>query len=343
MPLDLKTNYLGLTLESPLVASSSPLCRDVDSVALLAEAGVGAVVLHSLFEEQIDAEALALDLALSSAVVHAEAVDYFPDMSAYNIGPDAYLEHIHRCKSVSRAPIIASLNGMSLGGWLRYAKLIEQAGADALELNLYEIPADPELPGSVVEQRHCDIISEVRSQIDIPLAVKIGPFFSSVPDMCRKMDNAGASGIVIFNRFYQPDFDVDNLELLSTLQLSSPNELLLRLHWAALLFGNIRADLAITGGVHSATDVVKCMMAGARVAMTTSALLQHGIGCAKQMLSDLKAWMEQHEYKSVAQMQGALSARRVADPSAYERGNYMRVLGSYTLAGQRRATTSLMT
>jgi len=335
MMVDLSTTYLGLTLETPLVASSSPLCKDVAHVARLAESGVGAIVLHSLFEEQIDAEAAALDRALSSGVAQAEASDYFPDMSGYNLGPEAYLEHIQKCKIAARVPIIASLNGVSHGGWLRYAKLMEQAGADALELNLYEIPSDPELPGSVVEQRYCDIVADVRSQIAIPIAVKIGPYFSSIPDMARKLDNAGASALVIFNRFYQPDFDLENKELVSTLHLSTPQELLMRLHWAAILFGNVRADLAITGGVHSASDIIKCMMAGARVAMSTSALLERGIVHAKQMIYDLQDWMLKNDYHTIAEMQGAMSARRVPDPSAFERGNYMRVLGSYTLAGTR--------
>lgn len=334
--VDLTTNYLGLKLQSPLVASSSPLCRDVANVRRLADAGVGAVVLHSLFEEQIDAEAAALDRALSAGIEQAEAQAYFPDMASYNIGPEAYLEHIANCKAAAKAPVIASLNGVSLGGWLRYAKLMESAGADALELNLYEIPSDPELPGSVVEQRYCDIVSEVRSQIRIPIAVKIGPYFSSIPDMCRKLDAAGANGIVIFNRFYQPDFDLEAMAPVSSLHLSTPQELLLRIHWAAILFGNIRADVAITGGVHEGTDIVKCMMAGARVAMTTSALLERGIVHVKQMLYEFQDWMEQHDVRSVSQMQGAMSARRVPDPGAFERGNYMRVLGSYTLAASVR-------
>jgi dihydroorotate dehydrogenase (fumarate) len=253
-------------------------------------------------------------------------------MSAYNVGPDGYLEHIRKVKAAVNVPVVASLNGTTLGGWLRYAKLMQDAGADALELNLYDIPSDPELPGSIVEQRYVDIVSEIRSKLTIPLAVKIGPFFSSIPDMARKLDEAGANAIVIFNRFYQPDYDLENLDVLPTLELSTPAELRMRLHWAAILYGNIKADIAITGGVHSASDVVKCMMAGAKVAMTTSALLERGIPYAKRLLFDLQDWLMLHEYQSIEQMQGAMSAARVADPSAYERGNYMRVLGSYTLA-----------
>jgi dihydroorotate dehydrogenase (fumarate) len=329
--VDLSTKYMGFKLETPLVASSSPLCKDVVNVRRMVDAGVGAVVLHSLFEEQIDAEATHLDRMLSSGIETAEAGSYFPDMTAYNIGPDEYLEHIRKLKRAIGVPVIASLNGVSLGGWLRYAKLMEQAGADALELNLYDIPSDPELPGQVVEQRYCDIVSEIRSQLRVPLAVKIGPYFSSIPDIARRLDEAGANAIVIFNRFYQPDFDLEALRVVPSLTLSAPNELLLRLHWAGILFGNIEADIAITGGVHAAEDIVKCMLSGARIAMTTSALLAHGVGYARKMLHDLSEWLEQHEYQSVRQMQGAMSARKVADPSAFERANYMKVLGSYTL------------
>lgn len=330
--VDLSTKYLGLTLETPIVASSSPLCKDVVNIRRMTEGGIGAVVLHSLFEEQIDAEATHLDRMLSGGIEHAEAQDYFPDMTAYNIGPDAYLEHIRKLKRAIGVPVIASLNGVSLGGWLRYAKLMEQAGADALELNLYDIPSDPELPGSVVEQRYCDIVTEVRQQLRIPLAVKIGPYFSSLPDMARRLDEAGADAIVIFNRFYQPDLDLEALQVVPALQLSTRNELLLRLHWAALLYGNLRADLAITGGVHEAEDVVKCMMSGARVACMTSALLIHGVGYVRKLVHDLTLWLEKHEYHSIKQMQGSMSARKVSDPSAFERANYMKVLGSYTLA-----------
>lgn len=332
---DLTTKYLGLTLNTPLVASSSPVCRDVVNVRKLSEAGVGAVVLHSLFEEQIDIESAQLDRALSAGET-AEFLSYFPDMTAYNIGPDGYLEHIRRLKRAIGVPIIGSLNGVSLGGWLRYAKMIEQAGADALELNLYDIPSDPELPGAIVEQRYCDIVTEIRSQLRIPLAVKIGPYFSSIPDIVRRLEEAGADGVVIFNRFYQPEFDLESLHVVPQLELSTPQELLLRLHWAALLYGNVKADIAITGGVHSAVDVVKSMLAGARVAMATSVFLIHGVSYARQIIAELNEWLDSHEYTSIRQMQGAMSARKVSDPSAFERANYMKVLGSYSLATARR-------
>jgi dihydroorotate dehydrogenase (fumarate) len=273
---------------------------------------------------------------LSAGIETAEAQTYFPDMTAYNVGPDGYLEHIRKVKEAVKLPVIASLNGVSLGGWLRYGKLIQEAGADALELNLYDIPTDAELPGSVVEQRYVDIVTDLRSSLSIPLAVKIGPYFSSIPDVVRKLGDAGANAVVIFNRFYQPDFDLESLDVVPYLELSSRQELLLRLHWAAILFGNVTPDIAITGGVHTADDVVKCMMAGAKVAMTTSALLLNGVGHAKRILSDLGQWLEDHEYESIQQMQGAMSAQRVADPSAFERANYMRVLGSYTLSAAAR-------
>jgi dihydroorotate dehydrogenase (fumarate) len=326
---DLTTKYLGLTLNTPLVASSSPVCRDVVNIRKLSEAGVGAVVLHSLFEEQIDIESAHLERALAAGET-AEFMSYFPDMTTYNIGPDGYLEHIRKLKRAIGIPIIGSLNGVSLGGWLRYAKMIEHAGADALELNLYDIPSDPELPGAIIEERYCDIVTEIRSQLRIPLAVKIGPYFSSIPDMVRRLEEAGADGVVIFNRFYQPDFDLECLHVLPQLALSNPQELLLRLHWAALLYGNVGADIAITGGVHSAVDIVKSMMAGARVAMATSMFLIHGVSYAKQVISDLNTWLDEHEYTSIRQMQGAMSARKVSDPSAFERANYMKVLGSFS-------------
>jgi dihydroorotate dehydrogenase (fumarate) len=334
--VDISTQYLGMKLTTPLVASSGPLCKDVANVRRMAEAGIGAVVLHSLFEEQIDAESMHLDRMLSSGIETAEAQDYFPDMTQYNVGPEGYLEHIRKVKDAVNVPVIASLNGVSLGGWLRYAKLMQDAGADALELNLYDIPSDPELPGSVVEQRYVDIVYEVRSQIKVPLAVKIGPYFSSIPDMARRLDQAGANAVVIFNRFYQPDYDLEARDVVSTLELSTPNELLLRLHWAAILFDNINADIAITGGVHRAEHVIKCMMAGARVAMSTSALLMHGVPHIARLNADLRQWLVDHEYDSIQQMQGAMSAKKVTDPTAFERANYMRVLGSYTLAGAGR-------
>ncbi len=261
----------------------------------------------------------------------AESVSYFPDMTRYNLGPEGYLEHIRKAKQAVDIPIIASLNGVSNGGWIRYAKEMEQAGADALELNIFYLANDPEVSGEQIEEMYTSLVSHVKASLGIPVAVKLGPYFSATAHMANKLDKAGADALVVFNRFYQPDFDLEALEVTPNLHLSAPHELLLRLHWVATLHGNIKADMAITGGVHTAQDVLKSMMAGARVAMMTSALLMHGIDYVETVLADLKAWMEEHEYESVRQMQGSMSRRSVADPSAFSRANYMKVLSSYSL------------
>lgn len=329
---NLMTEYLGMDLKSPLVASAGPLSKDIENLLRIEDAGLSAVVLHSLFEEQIELESESLDRYLTGqADSHAESLSYFPDLTTYNIGPDAYLEHIRRARERLSIPVIGSLNGSSLGGWLRYAKLIQEAGADALELNLYFLPTDPDVSGSTIEENCTDIVRQVVATVQIPVAVKLAPFFSSIPNMARRLDDAGASSLVLFNRFYQPDLDLQTLEVVPSLSLSRSEELLLRLHWVAILFGRIRADLAITGGVHSAADVLKSMMAGAKVAMMTSSLLRNGVNHAAEIERDLRLWMEEQEYESIQQMQGSMSYRAVADPSAYERGNYMRVLSSYTL------------
>jgi dihydroorotate dehydrogenase (fumarate) len=296
------------------------------------DAGAAAVVLHSLFEEQIDLESQDLNHYLSQgAESFAEALTYFPDMSAYNRGPEEYLEHIRRCKQAVGIPIIASLNGKSLGGWIAYARNIEEAGADALELNIYHIPTDLRTSGAAVEQDYCALVSEVKKHVRIPVAVKLGPYFSAMANLAWQLDEAGADALVLFNRFYQPDFDLDKLEVTPSLVLSTSQELLLRLHWVAILFGRVHADLAVTGGVHTAQDVLKAMMAGARVAMMTSALLRNGINHLVEVRGSLLAWMEEHGYESIRQMQGSMSQRSVADPAAFERANYMKVLRSYTL------------
>ena len=329
---DLSTTYLGLKLKNPLVASASPLCEDVDNIRRMEDAGGAAVVLHSLFEEQIDFESQHLDRFLSQGTESfAESLSYFPAMGNYRLGPDDYLEHIRRAKAAVRIPVIGSLNGVSTGGWTRYAKMIQEAGADALELNVYYIPTDPEMDSAQVEQMYLDLVRHVKGTLKIPVAVKLGHAFTAMANMARKLDQAGANALVLFNRFYQPDFDLEKLEAVPHLTLSSSYELLLRLHWVALLYGRIRADLAVTGGVHTAQDVLKVMMAGARVAMTTSALLKNGIGHLEKLHSDLLAWMEEHEYASIRQMQGSMSYRSVAQPAAFERGNYMKVLSSYAL------------
>jgi len=327
---DLTTEYLGLKLASPLVAGASPLCEDLGNLRRLEDAGAAAVVLHSLFEEQLTRESDVLDRALSAGTdSHAEALSYFPDLQSYNLGPEGYLEHIHKAKAALGIPVIASLNGVSSGGWIEYARKMQQAGADALELNVYFIPTDAHLTGAAVEQQYCDLVRDVRAAIKIPLAVKVGHQFTAFANMARHLEESGADALVLFNRFYQPDLDIDALEVKSALSLSQPYELLLRLHWVAVLFGRLRLDLAVTGGVHEARDVLKAMMAGANVAMMTSALLRRGIPHLAAVRRDLVAWMEEHEYDSIRQMRGSLSQRSTANPEAYERANYVTVLSSY--------------
>ena len=329
---DLTTEYLGLKLASPLVAGASPLCEDLGNLRRLEDAGAAAVVLHSLFEEQLTRESDLLDRALSAGTdSHAEALSYFPDLQSYNLGPEGYLEHIHKAKAALGIPVIASLNGVSTGGWVEYARKMQQAGADALELNVYFIPTDAHLTGAAVEQQYCDLVRDVRAAIRIPLAVKVGHQFTAFANMARHLEESGADALVLFNRFYQPDLDVENLEVKSALSLSQPYELLLRLHWVAVLFGRLRLDLAVTGGVHEAREVLKAMMAGANVAMMTSALLRRGIPHLTAVRRDLVAWMDEHEYESIRQMRGSLSQRSTANPEAYERANYVNVLSSYAL------------
>jgi dihydroorotate dehydrogenase (fumarate) len=327
---DLTTTYLGLKLKNPLVISASPLGRDLNAMVRLEEAGAAAVVLHSLFEEQIHLESERVDFTLEQgAESFPEALSYFPDMADYNLGPEGYVEHIREAKMVLGVPLIASLNAATPGGWARYAREIEEVGADALELNVYFLPTDPALTSAAVEDRYVEIVRAVRAAVRLPLAVKIGPFFSALPAFARRLADAGADALVLFNRFYQPDFDLDELDVRPSLKLSTPDELLLRLHWVALLYGRVRSDLAVTGGVHSGTGVLKAMMAGAKVAMTTSAVLAHGPACLRTLLGGVRAWMEERGYDSIQQMQGSMSFRSVADPAAFQRANYMRVLGSY--------------
>lgn len=329
--IDLSTKYLGITLRSPLVASSSPLCKDLSNILRMEAAGLSAVVLHSLFEEQIELETENLDNVLSGHTdSYSEALSYFPDLRHYNDGINGYLEHVHRVKNAVAIPVIASLNGVTPGGWVEYARMIEEAGADALELNVYNIVTEPDIASEIVEQGLIDLLARVKASISIPVAVKLSPFFSSVPNVARRLDNAGAGALVMFNRFYQPDFDLQTLDVYPNLALSSSQELLMRLHWVAILYGRVHADLAVTGGVHTAIDVLKCMMAGAKVAMMTSCLLRHGISYARQIEGDLVQWMAEREYSSITEMQGSMSRLSVADPSAYERANYMRVLSSYS-------------
>jgi dihydroorotate dehydrogenase (fumarate) len=328
--LDLTTTYLGLKLKNPLVASASPLSKKVESARQLEDAGVSAIVMYSLFEEQIIQESLKLHRDLTRGTEsYAEAISYLPDYGTYSIGPESYLEHLNKIKSAVNIPVIGSLNGVSTGGWVDYARKIEQAGADALELNLYFLATDPELSSAELEASHISLVKDIRQQVSIPIAVKLSPFYSSLPHFARQLVNAGANGLVLFNRFYQPDFDLDELEVVPNLVLSNSNELRLPLRWIAILYGRVQADFALTSGVHTASDVIKAMMAGARVAMVASEFLQRGIGRASEILADVQHWMEEHEYASIQQMQGSMSQQAVAEPAAFERANYMRALSSY--------------
>jgi dihydroorotate dehydrogenase (fumarate) len=329
---DLSTRYLSLSLASPLVASASPLSESLDTIRAMEDAGGAAVVMHSLFEEQLDVESVHLDRHLSQGgESYAEALGYFPDLQNYNLGPDGYLEHIRRAKAAVDIPIIGSLNGVSTGGWIEFSKKIEQAGADALELNIFYVPTDPALSGAQVERMYVELVRDVKASVSIPVAVKLGHAFSALANLAHQLDSVGADGLVLFNRFYLPDFDLERLEVTPRLALSSPYEVLLRLHWVAILYGHVKADLAVTGGVHGSAQVLKSMMAGARVAMMTSALLQNGVAHFGRVRADLLDWMEQHEYASIAEMQGSMSYRSVAEPAAFERANYMKILSSYAL------------
>ncbi|HTT33660.1 MAG TPA: dihydroorotate dehydrogenase-like protein [Methylomirabilota bacterium] len=328
---NLSARYLGFTLKSPLVASASPVCESVPNIRELEDAGVGAVVLPSLFEEQLELESFALDEDLSRGTdSFPESQTVLPDLQTYNLGPDGYLDLIDAAKAAVDIPIIASLNGVSPGGWAEYARLMAEAGADAIELNIYSIPTEPAESSSDVEKGYVELVRQIKRTVRVPVAVKLSPFFSAPSNIAARLDDVGANALVLFNRFYQPDFDIESLEVVPRLTLSHPDELLLRLHWTAILTDHVDADLAITGGVHSTTDVVKCIMAGANVAMMASALLRRGIPYATTVLTDLRRWLEEHEYDSIQQMCGSMSRRSVPDPTAFERGNYMRVLSSYT-------------
>jgi dihydroorotate dehydrogenase (fumarate) len=330
--IDLTTTYHGLKLKNPLVASSSPMCQDIGNIRRMEDAGAAAVVLNSLFEEQIELESTDLDRFLSeSSEISAESTTQLPELTHGVRGPETYLKHIRKCKEAVKIPIIASLNGSTNGGWLHYAKQMQEAGADALELNIYYIPVDPKVTGEQVEDKYVELVKAVKAEVKIPVAVKLGPYFSSMANVAQRLDGAGADALVLFNRFYQPDFDLEALEVVPNLILSNSHELLLRLHWIAVLYGSVKADLALTGGVHSATDVVKAMMAGAKVAMMTSALLKRGITFLDTISSELLIWMGEHEYESIQQMQGSMSRNSVPQPGAFERANYMKVLDSYAM------------
>jgi dihydroorotate dehydrogenase (fumarate) len=328
--MDLLTNYLGLTLKNPLVPSSSPLCAQIDKIKAMEDAGASAVVLHSLFEEQITHEALELNYYTSYHYEwFPEALSYFPEPTDYHVGPEEYLEHIRKVKEAVDIPVIASLNGVTTGGWLQYAKKIQEAGADALELNAYYIPTDPNLTGARVEDIYTDILRAVKKIVTIPVAMKMSPFFSSTAAMAKSLVEAGADGLVLFNRFYQPDFDLDNLEVVPKVTLSTSDALRLPLRWIAILYGRISCSLAATSGIHTADDALKALMAGADVAMLCSALLQNGVSHLTTILHDMQIWMERKEYASVTQLKGSMSQKSVENPTAFERANYMKTLHSY--------------
>lgn len=329
--MDLRTTYLGLNLKNPLVASPSPLARDLANIRRLEDAGAAAVVLHSLFEEEINQESHALDRYLSDGTEsYAEAMTYFPEAPSYKaIGPDSYLEHIFRAKQAVDIPIIASLNGVSSGGWIRYAREMEGAGADALELNIYYVPTRIDLSSAEVEQIYIDLVHDVRASIKIPIAVKLSPYFSSTANMMHRLSDAGANGLVLFNRFYQPDLDLENLEVVPNLILSKSEEMRLPLRWIAILYGRLAADLALTTGVHTAQDALKAVAAGANVAMMTSEILLNGIGRFTDILAEMKLWLEEREYLSIRELHGSLSQINVAAPAAFERANYIQIVKSY--------------
>lgn len=328
--MSLETRYMGLPLANPIVASASPLSETLDGIKRLAEAGAGAIVMFSLFEEQVAHESHVLDHFLTQGTESfGEALSYFPPQRAYHIGPDEYLELIRKARESISIPLIASLNGVSRGGWTRYAQRMQEAGADALELNVYYIPTDPRITGAQVEQMYIEVLREVKETVTIPVAVKLSPYFSSTAHMARLLAEAGADGLVLFNRFYQPDFDLDELEVVPRLLLSRSDELRLPLRWVAILYGRVQTDFAITSGIHDHLDVLKAMMAGARVAMMASELLRYGAGRIGEIKRAMVEWLEVHEYESIAQMQGSMSQLHVAEPAAFERANYTKTLQSW--------------
>ena len=331
--MDLTTQYLGLKLRNPLVPAACPLCDDIDNLKRMEDAGAAAVVLPSLFEEQLRQDRAELNERLEQGTEsYAEALTYFPEPEEYRVGPETYLEHIQQAKAAVGIPVIASLNGSTLGGWTDYAQQIQQAGADALELNIYAIPTDPDLPAAAIEDIYVQIVQAVKAQVTMPVTVKLSPFFTNFAHVAKRLDEAGADGLVLFNRFYQPDIDLEELEVVPNILLSTPMAMRLPLRWVAILYGRIQADLAASSGVHRATDAVKMIMAGASVATMASALLRHGIKHLTAVETELKQWMEEHEYESVAQMRGSMSQRNCPDPSSFERAQYMKALATFKAA-----------
>jgi dihydroorotate dehydrogenase (fumarate) len=328
--MDLSTTYLGLKLKNPLVASASPLSKNVDSCRRLEDAGISAIVSYSLFEEQITHQVYELDHYMTKGTESfSESLSYFPEPAEIKVGPEEYTKYIASVKKAVKIPFIASLNGYSEGGWVSYAKKIQEAGADALELNVYFLPTDPNLSSLDVENTYLNILRSVKAQVTIPVAVKIGPYFSSMTSMANRLSETGVDGLVLFNRFYQPDIDLENLSVVPNVLLSTPQAMRMPLRWIAILYGRIKVDLAATGGIHSADDVLKMLMAGANVTMLCSVLLKKGPEHVAVILENLRQWMQDHEYDSVAQMRGSMSQQSCANPAAFERANYMKALREY--------------
>lgn len=328
--VDLSTTYLGLKLKNPIVASSSPLTQKPETALALEASGAAAIIMHSLFEEQIIHESLKLHEDLMRGTEsYAEALDYLPAFGQYSVGPETYLRILSKIKQAVNVPVIGSLNGVSTGGWIDYAQKIEDTGADALELNIYYLATDPDLTASELEDTYVTLVNDVCQRVRIPVAVKLSPFFTALPNFARRLAQTGAKGLVLFNRFYQPDFDLEKLEVVPNLVLSTSVEMRLPLRWIAILYGRVAADLAMTGGVHTGEDVIKAMMAGASVTNIASEFLQNGTNRVGSILEEMYQWMEEHEYISVEQMKGSMSQKSVAEPGAFERANYMKVLSSY--------------
>ncbi len=330
--MDITTSYLGLNLRSPIVPSAAlPLSEDLDTIKRLEDAGAAAIVLHSLFEEQLLREKFELHHHLEYGTESfAESLSYFPEPSEFQVGPELYLNHIRQAKKIVNIPIIASLNGFSPGGWVEYAQLIQQAGADAIELNIYYVPTNFDITGAEVEQNYIDTLTEVKKEVSIPIALKLSPFFSNMANMAKRFDQAGANGLVLFNRFLQPDINPEDLEIEVNSVLSNAHDLRLPMRWIAILYGRIKADLAATSGVQRGHDVIKLVMAGASVTHVCSALLRHGIHYIEVMEEEIKHWMEEYGYESIQQMKGSMSQIHCTDESAYERAQYMKAITSYT-------------
>ena len=328
--MDLTTAYMGLTLRSPLVPSASPLSEHIDNIKCMEDAGAAAVVMHSLFEEQLRLERYELHHHMTYGTESfPEALTYFPELSNFRVDAETYLEHIQSAKEKVNIPIIASLNGSSVGGWTSYARQIEQAGADALELNVYYVPTDANLTGAQIEQTYIDILQSVKAVITIPVAIKLSPYFTNMANMANRLDQAGANALVLFNRFYQPDINLDILEVEPNVLLSTPQSMRLPLRWIAILYSHVNASLAATSGIHTGQDVLKMLMAGANITMLCSVLLRHGIDQIRTIEQEIREWMEQHEYESIRQLQGSMSQQNCPNPSAFERAQYMQSLQTY--------------